>query len=117
MVILFLRFLSLDLSLKTENGLLEKQIELNKQKVEEAQNYLEADKSELLSLGAIFDANGNINYDAFESLWFDKYNSKVAAYNAGSIDDDAFEDFQNEYDDAMDAVSKYEEAQDRVMEA
>ena len=70
-----------------------------------------------MSLGATFDAEGNINYDAYQDYWDSLYNSKVDAYNAGSLDDDAWTDFEEQYNNAMDAVENYEEAQDRIAEA
>lgn len=104
-------------SLKEENSLLEDQIKLNEEKIKEANAYLQQDKQELLSLGATFDTEGNINYDAYQDYWDSLYNSKVDAYNAGSLDDDAWTDFEEQYNNAMDAVENYEEAQDRIAEA
>ena len=104
-------------SLKAENKELKNQIDLNKEKIKEAQKYLEKDKKELEQNGATFDEDGNIDYDAYEKKWQDEYNRMVDQYNNGAIDDDAWTEFQKKYDNAMDAVERYEEAQDRIAEA
>ena len=104
-------------SLKAENKELKNQIDLNKEKIKEAQKYLEKDKKELEQNGATFDEDGNIDYDAYEKKWQDEYNRMVEKYNNGSMDDDEWTEFQRKYDNAMDAVERYEEAQDRIAEA
>jgi len=104
-------------ALTKENKEIEKQIELNNQKYTEAERYAEHDRAELESYGATFDAEGNLNYEAFMDKWNAWYNQKADDFANGLIDEDKWEEeVEDVYEKVMKALDNYEEAEDIKME-
>ena len=99
-------------ALEKENKLLEKQISLNKQKMQEAKDYLAADRAELESYGASFDANGNVNFYEYQKMWDDW----LAANGAVEMEEEEWKKVQEQYEKATTALKNYEEAQDVIRE-
>lgn len=99
-------------ALEQENKLITKQIELNKKKLAEAQKYIETDRAELASYGATFDAEGNVNYLAYQKMWDDW----LKAQGEIEMDDEQWKKVQEKYEKAMQALKNYEEAQDVIRE-
>ena len=87
------------------------QIELQKQYLDEIRDYLVGDRAAVEALGATFDANGVItNYDALIDELVAKYNEGVDAFNAGSVDEDAFkEQYEEPFNKAKEAIDQYVE--------
>ena len=93
------------------------QIELQKEYIQQIEDYLRTDKSAIAAYGAEFDAAGNIvNYDALVAQEVAKYNAAVDKYNAGKIDDDSLETYEKAYKEFQDLLKQYEESNDLYQE-
>jgi len=134
-------------SLKAENEQLQKQIKLNKEKIEEAKEYAKIDKDRLkdmatkgvdmewvdkdgklqtgtftISVTPEFDEDGNVDVDQYLADLEEEYNKKVDEWNNLSAEEQEnrqaeFDAWFDQYDKLMDVVDNLEEAQDRVAEA
>lgn len=106
-------------------NLMDQEIEKLKENIEEQQRYqdeiagyLAQDRQAVAALGAQFDAEGNItNYTQVMQSIIDDYNAAVAQYNSGNMTDEEFEDIEEQYEDAMEALEQYEETLELSAEA
>jgi hypothetical protein len=96
-------------TLKQENKELAKQNQLYRDKWKEAEEWLAADKLELMSYGATFTGD-QINYYEYMHKLNEEYNAMAAQYEAGSVDDDAWEEFEKAWERKTKAIENYEEA-------
>lgn len=105
-----------------------KLIELQKEYLKEAEAYLDQDKKKIYGWGlsnSDLDENGNIkDINKWEQKALDDYNNAMRQltdqYNAGLIDDDAFEErskqIENDYQQMLDDLSQYTETNNLVQE-
>ena len=107
------------------NGLLKKEIELNKQKIHEAKQYLAEDRQELddaaaaMGVSFTFDEAGNITN--YTQVLNDLYNELSSAIDNANADGDAtdeeqeaIDDIQERIDDIKDAVDQYDETKELI---
>lgn len=104
-------------SLKNENKLLKEQKKVHEQLLA-AQKAERAEKqAALAAAGGQFDANGELtNYAALSQSALAQYNQKVAEYNSGAIDDDAFSAFEKQYNDLKSMIDGYDQLNDKIKE-
>lgn len=102
-------------NLREENKLLGDNIALQQQYIQEITNYLDKDKSDMLKqLGSFglsinFDENGVINnYDAIMDKLYAIYNQKADQ----AMDEDAWKEFEESWQKAIDSVNQYIETRD-----
>lgn len=106
-------------------NLMDQEIEKLKENIEEQQRYqdeiagyLAQDRQAAAALGAQFDAEGNItNYTQVMQSIIDDYNAAVEQYNSGNMTDEEFEDIEEQYEDAIEALEQYEETLELSAEA
>ena len=99
-----------------ELELQKKNIDLQRKYIDEINSYLPGDKNEmvnsLIKLGITveFDKDGVIeNYRQIEEELLRQENDLIDQYNAGSLDDDAYNEAQKKIDDAREYIKIYED--------
>ena len=79
----------------------------------EVEKYLGEDRTAVIEIGAEIDENGVItNYEQIAEGWLQRINDLENAYNAGSIDDDTFEERKKVIDEEQEILKQYEETYD-----
>lgn len=98
---------------------IDQSIQLIKKKKAEAEAYLQQDSAEVLSFGynIEFNADGEIsNYEAVAEQALAEYNKAVDSFNAGALNEEAFEKAEKKYEDFIAALEQYEETRDLLYE-
>ena len=107
-----------------EMAKLNEQVAKYNDKLVEAKNYLTQDRAKAedfaskIGISIQYGSNGEIlNWDELKKGYLDWYNAGVDKYNAGGIDDDAFsKQYDDVYNDAMEAFDQLEETNNLVQE-
>lgn len=107
-----------------EMAKLNEQVAKYNDKLVEAKNYLTQDRAKAedfaskIGMSIQYGSNGEIlNWDELKKGYLDWYNAGVDKYNAGGIDDDAFsKQYDDVYNDAMEAFDQLEETNNLVQE-
>ena len=107
-----------------EMAKLNEQVAKYNDKLIEAKNYLTQDRAKAedfaskIGMSIQYGSNGEIlNWDELKKGYLDWYNAGVDKYNAGGIDDDAFsKQYDDVYNDAMEAFDQLEETNNLVQE-
>ena len=103
--------------LNQEIALTKQECEVYQDYIDEAKEYLALDSERMISLGATFDAFGNIsNYEEVMNGILDQYNAFIDKYNAGKADDDAKEEWDEWYEEKTKWIENYEETIDTLYE-
>ena len=111
--------------MKKVNNLLAQEISLTRKKKEEAEDYLEIDKQDLMDLAEesgltfTFDSSGNIsNYDEQMTKLYEELDNAITEANKdGNADDDEqdeIDEIQDRVDALTDAIDQYDETRELI---
>ena len=96
--------------LEQEISKMDELIDSQEKYVQEIQTNLLSDYAKLGEYGASFDESGRIiNYDEMVKANVEQYNKAVSRYNAGSMSDEQFQEYEKEYQEFINDIKKYEE--------
>lgn len=102
-------------NLEQEISLLKEQLDVQRDYIEAAKEYLAIDQQRVASLGATFDADGNItNYEEVMDSIIGKYNDFIDRYNSASASqqenmEEEKEEWDKWYEEKIEWISQYEE--------
>ena len=102
-------------NLEQEISLLKEQLDVQRDYIEAAKEYLAIDQQRVASLGATFDADGNItNYEEVMDSIIGKYNEFIDRYNSASTSqqedmEEEKEEWDKWYEEKIEWISQYEE--------
>lgn len=102
-------------NLEQEISLLKEQLDVQRDYIEAAKEYLAIDQQRVASLGATFDADGNItNYEEVMDSIISKYNEFIDRYNSASASqqedmEEEKEEWDKWYEEKIEWISQYEE--------
>ena len=95
--------------LDQEANSMQREIDLQKEYLDEIRGYYASDKGNLEAFGATFDENGVLtNYEQLINSELDRYNQAVEAYNANQ-DEAAFESAEKRFNYFKDVLKQYDE--------
>ena len=102
-------------NLEQEISLLKEQLDVQRDYIKAAKEYLAIDQQRVASLGATFDADGNItNYEEVMDSIIGKYNEFIDRYNSASASqqenmEEEKEEWDEWYEEKIEWISQYEE--------
>lgn len=102
-------------NLEQEISLLKEQLDVQRDYIKAAKEYLAIDQQRVASLGATFDADGNItNYEEVMDSIIGKYNDFIDRYNSASASqqenmEEEKEEWDKWYEEKIEWISQYEE--------